>query len=163
MAIKFNIDEVLKMAVRIEQGGAAFYTRAAGLKKDAASADFLKKLAAVEKQHQAAFEAMRAELTDDEKEATAYDPWGEAELYLEAMADTHGGEGDPKAAAKLTGRESLADILTTAIGMEKDSILFYVGIKELVPAHLGGKKIDKVIKEEWGHVAILQRHLKELA
>ena len=163
MAIKFNIEEVLKMAVRIEESGAKFYTRAAGLRKDAGGVDFLKKLAAMEKQHQAAFEAMREGLTDEEKGATAYDPWGEAELYLEAMADTHGGEGDPKAAAKLTGKDSLADILTAAIGLEKGSILFYVGLKELVPAHLGGAKIEKIIHEEWGHVAVLQKHLKEQA
>ena len=48
--------------------------------------------------------------------------------YLAAMADTMGGEGSPSVADSLTGDETLEEILRTAVGLEKDSILFYLRI-----------------------------------
>jgi rubrerythrin len=157
MAITFNADEALKMAVRIEQNGAAFYRKAAEFKKDDGSSDFLIELAEMEDEHEKTFESMRAELADEEKGGNAYDPYDEAALYLGAMADSHGGEGDPGAAEKLTGDEGLDEILNIAIGLEKESILFYTGLKDMVPEHLGKEKLDDIIGEERGHVAILAK------
>ena len=162
MAMIFNADEVLQMAVTIEQNGAAFYRKAAGIKEDDASTDFLVELAEMEDGHEKTFEAMRGNLTDDEKGGNVYDPYDEGALYLEAMADTHGGEGDASAAEKLTGNESLEDILGIAIGLEKESILFYLGLKEMVPEHLGKDKLDKIISEEKDHVATLAKKRKSL-
>ena len=146
MGIKFNANEVLQMAITIEENGAAFYRKAAESKKDSASTDFLLSLADMEDGHAETFKALRAGLSDDEKGETAYDPMNEAVLYLEAMADSHGGEGDPPAAEKLTGKESLADILNIAIGLEKESILFYLGLKEMVPERLGRTRLDDIVK-----------------
>ena len=145
MGITFNADEVLKMAVTIEQNGAAFYRKAAEFKKDDASSDFLAGLADMEDEHEQTFENMRGELAGGEKGENVYDPYDEAALYLGAMADTHGGEGDISAAEKLTGDESLEDILGIAIELEKESILFYLGLKDMVPEHLGKDKLDKII------------------
>ena len=78
------------------------------------------------------------------------------------MADSHGGEGDPKAADKLSGDESLADILKIAIGLEKESILFYLGLRDMVPERLGQDKVDAIVKEERSHVATLTKELKAL-
>ena len=72
-------------------------------------------------------------------------------------------EGAPSAAAALTGRESISDVLSTAIELEKKSILFYVGLKALVPESLGADKVEAIIKEEAGHVALLSSKLKGLA
>ena len=60
---------------------------------------------------------------------------------------------------KLTGRESLEEILQTAIGLEKDSITFYLGIREMVPEKLGKDKVDRIIKEEMSHVVMLTEEL----
>jgi rubrerythrin len=78
------------------------------------------------------------------------------------MADGHGGEGDPFAAATLTGRETLGDILTLAIGLEKKSVLFYLGLRDMVPPKLGGKRIEKIIEEEKSHIAALFRERRAL-
>jgi rubrerythrin len=56
----------------------------------------------------------------------------------------------------------LEEILTTAIGLEKDSILFYVGLKDLVPPKYGQEKIDDIIRQERKHVAQLTNHRKKL-
>ena len=43
MAYVFNADEILEMAIQIEQNGAAFYRKAADLQSDASNQDFLKR------------------------------------------------------------------------------------------------------------------------
>ena len=63
---------------------------------------------------------------------------------------------------KLTGKERVEDILRMAIGLEKDSIVFYLGMKAMVPERLGRGKIDEVITEEMGHVDSLSRELETL-
>jgi len=54
------------------------------------------------------------------------------------------------------------DILQMAIGLEKDSIVFYLGMKEMVPERLGRGKIDGIIKEEMRHVNDLSREFETL-
>jgi rubrerythrin len=105
---------------------------------------------------------MRDDLSDDEKTENTYDPAGEISMYLEAMADAHGGEGAPKAADNLTGNESLSEILDIAIGLEKESILFYIGLQDMVPERLGRDKIVNIIAEERSHITTLAQKKKSL-
>jgi rubrerythrin len=53
----------------------------------------------------------------------------------------------------------LEGILKEAITAEKDSIVFYLGMKELVPETLGKKRIDAIIKEEMSHIKLLSKEL----
>jgi len=57
---------------------------------------------------------------------------------------------------------SIELILLNAIGMEKDSIVFYVGIKDLVSEKLGKNKIDNIIDEEKKHIRLLANELTAL-
>ena len=162
MAIMFNSDEILEMAIRIESNGAAFYRKAAGMQSDAENKKFLEGLAAMEDQHQKTFAEMRKALTEKDKGGKVFDPYDETSQYLASMADTLGGEGSPTAADALTGDETLEDILETAVGLEKDSILFYLGLKDLVPHKYGQEKIDEIIREEKRHVAQLAGLLRKV-
>jgi rubrerythrin len=162
MAIGFNADEVFEMAIRIESNGAAFYRKAASLQPDAKNREFLQGLAAMEDKHQEIFTEMRKTLTEKDKSGTVFDPQGEVGLYLSSMADNLGGEGSPSAADALTGKETLEDIVNTALGLEKDSILFYLGIRDIVPQKHGQDKIDGIIKEERKHVAQLTGILNKI-
>ncbi len=56
----------------------------------------------------------------------------------------------------LNGNESLSDIFKMALDKEKDSVVFYVGLKEMVASDYGKSQIDKIIKEELKHIAIIQ-------
>jgi len=162
MAFEFNVDEVLEMAIRIESNGAAFYRKAAGMQSDAKNREFLEGLAAMEDQHQKTFTEMRKTLTEKDKAGKVFDPYNEVSQYLASMADTLGGEGSPSAADALTGTETLEDILKIALGLEKDSILFYLGLKDMVPPKYGQEKIDAIIKEEKKHVAQLSGLLRKM-
>ncbi|MCG8637202.1 MAG: ferritin family protein [Desulfobacterales bacterium] len=160
-AYDFNAAEVFDMAIKIETNGAAFYRKAAQLQADGEDKEFLEALAKMEDRHKAVFEEMKTTLSAAEKKETVFDPGEELTLYLNAMADAHGGEGDPDVADTFTGRETMAEIVGIAIGLEKESILFYVGLKDMVPPKFGREKIDQIIKEETRHVAQLKGFLQK--
>ena len=64
---------------------------------------------------------------------------------------------------QLTGQETLEEILHTAIQLEQDSILFYLGIRDSVSETAGKKKVDTIITEEMGHISTLRRQLNAVA
>ncbi|MDT8379672.1 MAG: ferritin family protein [Desulfotignum sp.] len=162
MAYDFNVNEVFEMAIQIEANGANFYRKAAELQQDPDNKEFLEKLARMEDKHKATFEAMRKDLSEGEKQQTVFDPANELSMYLKAMADNHGGEGNPDVVESFTGEEPIEEIINTAIGLEKESILFYLGLKDLVPAKYGHEKLDNIIKEEKLHIAQLNGFLKKI-
>ena len=159
MGTQFSADEIFEMAEQIERNGAKFYRKAADGTGDADAKQGLLDLAVMEDDHEKTFADMRADLSGREAEATAFDPQGEAKLYLQAFAD--GNVFDPKAdhSEKLTGSESIEDILQTAIGLEKDSIIFYLGIRDAVSKKGGKSRIDDIIREEMGHITLLSKQL----
>ena len=162
MAYDFNLDEVFEMAIQIEANGAKFYRKAGELQQETDNKAFLEKLARMEDKHKTTFEAMRKEVSEKEKQETVFDPANELSMYLKAMADSHGGEGNPDVVESFTGEEPIEEIITTAIGLEKESILFYLGLKDLVPAKYGHDKLDHIIREEKLHIAQLNGFLKKL-
>ena len=161
MDYNFTADEIFEVAIRIEANGASFYRKAAATQSEGSDREFLEQLANMEDHHQLTFENMRKGLKANEKQATVFDPNQEAAQYLAAMADTHGGEGSPKAADALTGAESIQEIIDIAIGLEKESILFYLGLKDFVPPEYGQDKLDRIIREEQRHIIQLKAFQKK--
>jgi len=160
MGMPFNADEVFKMAEQIERNGVKFYRTAA--KKFPKVGELLLDLAEMEVQHEKTFARMRNELSGTEAEPLVFDPNNEAQMYLQAMADDH--VFDPKVdpVKLLAGIETPEEVLKKAIGLERDSIMFYVGIKESISLRAGKDKVDAIIKEEVGHIAILKQKLDGL-
>ena len=62
----------------------------------------------------------------------------------------------------LKGIESPEEILNTALRFEKDSIAYFLGMRELVPERLGKDKIDSIVREEISHVATIRQLIKSL-
>ena len=162
MPIAFNADEAFEMAEQIERNGAKFYREAAAKAPERQIKDMFLRLAAMEDTHLRVFQQMRTTLSDQDKGGTTFDPEGEASLYLQAMADDRGFEGMKGRNVKLTGKESTRELLEIAINAEKNSILYYVGLKEMVPTETGRDKVEAIIREEVGHAAELRRQLAAL-
>lgn len=160
MGMPFNADEVFEMAEQIERNGAKFYRAAA--EKFSQVREVLLDLATMEDEHEKTFVAMRAELSGTEVVPPVFDPDGEAQMYLRVMADDHVFNVKTDPAEQLAGKETLEDLLKTAIGLERDSIVFYVGLKEAVSSRAGKDKVETIIKEEIGHIAILTQKLEAL-
>ena len=156
MGIDFNADEVFEIAEQIERNGANFYRNVAEKVTDTNKKQFLLNLAEMEDEHEATFKSLRSKLSMDEKSQTTFDPDGDSERYLRALADTR------VFYEKDVNTTSLEEILKTAITAEKDSIVFYLGMKDVVPAHLGKNKLDGIIKEEMSHITLLSKKLLEL-
>ena len=162
MEIQFNADEIFEVAEQIERNGAKFYRQVAEKTTDARVRQLLFDLAAMENEHEKTFTSMRADMSEQEREATVFDPHGEEVLYLRAMADRRVFDVKEDPTEYLTGKETMEDILRTAIGLEKDSIIFYLGLKPVVPPRLGLSRIDDIIKEEMSHIATLSKELGAL-
>jgi rubrerythrin len=162
MDITFSADEIFEMAEQIERNAAGFYREAS---KKAAAKDVGKlfvDLAAMEDGHCQIFQEMRKKLSSEEKESTTFDPESEAIMYLQAMADSHGTEGKKGRGDKLTGDESIKEIFEIAINAEKDSVVFYTALKEMVPPGAGRDKVMEIIDEELGHLVMLKIQLNNL-
>lgn len=162
MTITFNANEILEMAEEIERNGARFYRKAAQNTSDDQAKQMLLDMADMEDRHLKTFQNMREELSNHEKEPTVFDPDNEAVLYLQAMADSRGYEGRKSPDEELSGNETTKEILEIALNSEKESVVFYFGLKNLVPQKAGRDKVEAVIIEELGHITTLLNQLKSL-
>lgn len=155
MSYNFSADEIFEMAKQIERNGVIFYNEAAGNVEGEDEKKFLLSLAKMEENHEKVFAEMQKELADKEKASQVFDPMEESVLYLRALADTR------IFFEKSSPGKEMKNILMSAIETEKDSIVFYLGMKEMVPGELGKKRVDNIIKEEMGHIRLLSRKLLE--
>ena len=70
-----------------------------------------------------------------------------------------------EAYSSMLGRCGSVAILLDLAAMEeilKGSIIFYLGMKEIVPENFGKSKIDTIIKEETSHIKLLRGKLVAL-
>jgi rubrerythrin len=156
MSFVFNADEIFEMALKIEQNGEKFYRDSAAKVADPQAVQLLLKLADMEMDHQKVFSGMRSSLSAADKKAITFDPNNEAGLYLASLANTKVFFGKDIDTSNLQG------ILKAALAAEKDSILFYLGMKDLVPENLGRSEIEEIIQEEMRHIRILGEKLSSL-
>lgn len=151
----FNAEEILDMAIQIERNGNAFYRKAA---EDVTGEDikaFLTELADMEVSHEKMFLEMKETLNDKEREDMVFDPNEETAQYLQALADSR------VFYEKEIDTSSVVDVLKEAIVAEKDSIVFYLGMKDMVPGTNGKARIDEIIREEMRHIQIITNQLKK--
>ena len=162
MSIVFSADEIFAVAEQIERNGAEYYRKAADNFSDERIKKLLIGLAAMEDGHVEIFHRMRNELSDDERKVTTFDPEGQIDEYLKVMAGGYVFKINVDPSELVKPDSSLIEVLDTAIEMEKDSIVFYLGVKEMVPERLGKDKIDALIKEEMRHLALLSREKAQI-
>lgn len=161
MSDAYNIEEVLEMACQIERNGARYYRRAADLVTDPAARALFVELAAMEEDHERTFDGLRADaatraiLLGDQDDLVAQ--------YLRALADGRVFRRDQSPADAIRPGISAREVLETAIGLEKESIAFYLGIRDSMPASPGRDRIALILREEMRHVTILSNHLVDLS
>ncbi len=156
MSFVFNADEIFEMALRIEQNGEKFYRDSAARVTDPEAIQLLLKLADMEVEHQRTFSGMRTALSAADKKAMTFDPNNESGLYLASLANTK------VFFEKDIDTSGLEGIFKAALAAEKDSIAFYLGMKDLLPTASGREKVEDVIREEMRHIRILGERLTAL-
>lgn len=144
----FSAPEVVEMGIQIEKNGRDFYSGAIALIKSDKPKDIFTYLAGEEEKHIMTFEAMLLDVKKYEP-SEAYP--GEYFAYLKALAKGYvfTKEGKGKEIAKNV--KSQDNAIELGIGFEKDSILFYQGMKQIVleDEH---EVIQKLIEQEQKHL-----------
>ncbi len=157
MSFDFSADEVFEMAEQLEQNGANFYRASAAGITDEENKKVLLSLAAMEDEHEKIFAEMRTSLTAAQKESNTFDPEEETLAYLKALVDTR------VFFKKEIDTTSMKEILKAALVAEKDSIVFFMGLKDLVPDNLGKNRLEDIIKEEMSHIKLIGNMLANIA
>lgn len=163
MIVNMNAFEIFEIAERIERNGAMFYRKAAEIFFDNVNLrKMLLEIAEMEDDHERTFAKMRRQLTSESRRLMLFDTLEEIDDYLKTMADKHVFDLSVDINDKLAGNKTVREILQMAIDSEKDSVVFYVGLKNLVSATAGRDKIDLIIAEEMKHIAMFSRQLTML-
>ena len=158
MGILFSGKELVNVGIGIERNGAAFYESLADCAKEASAKDLYRQLADKERDHIRTFEGMLSSVGDYQPPEQFTE---EYEAYVKALVDSLIFT-DEKQACDLAQRIGTDDeALRTAITAEKDSILFYLEMRDLVRSserHV----VDSLIAEEKSHLRELTRVRKGL-
>lgn len=160
MKIYFNADEIFEMAEEIERQGTKFYAKAASLFKEPDIRQMLSGLSAMEIGHEKTFASIRAKIPSDTYKGS--DPDELAAAYIRTFTEGKVFNAKKDLSATLTDKTTLKNILNMAIDSEKNSIVFYTGIKRAVPEALGKDILDQIITEEMKHIVMLADKLSTL-
>jgi rubrerythrin len=155
MANLFRANDAALAAVEIETRGEKFYRRLAEKADDVGTRRLFEHLADEETKHKAHFEALYERLGQVQLPAGA----NEAEFtkYMGALIDTHTlfRESDSSLMENVKSRK---DAIMKAMIFEKESILFFMEMREMVPER-EKKFIDECIEEERNHLRQLNEML----
>jgi rubrerythrin len=162
MAIAYTADEIFNIGLDIEKNGRKFYEAAARAASDASVKAFFERLAKWEIEHEKLFTVLQSGLSGQAKEPVSYDPSGELGLYLKAAADTHIFKADADIPALAKQCKTEKEALSMALTFEKDSVVLYSTMLNLVPEHLGKKDVQKILNEELKHVSIISEEMGKL-
>lgn len=155
----FTASEALDIAMRLERNGQAFYEATARKIEDAEVKELLLTLAGWEQRHYETFQKLADRLKLGEPPLLSGPYWQEYELYIQAALGSAMFYGPDKAAAMADQVESVEQALRMALGLEKDSLLFYYDLREMMPEAERGA-VDEIIREEKGHATRLARLLR---
>ena len=156
MNVTLNALEVYEIAGQIEKNGAGFYKRAAEIFDEPVVHKIFLRLADWELKHEKIFAGMKkqySELNPDAKALKSEQTLPEAKV----MAGLAVFGIRPNPADELSGKEGLSDVLRRAVEKEKDSIVFYSGLKDFAFDDSTKDKIDEIIREELRHIKILSK------
>ena len=151
--IPFSAEETLKIAIQIEENGKEFYEGMLGEIDDPDIADVFRDLATQEVNHKETFQEMLGEAEAEGGEDLNSLLYGKLEdTYLRALADSKIFTPANENISAVKAADSRDELLTVAISLEKDTILYYYEILEGAKTKEDRKLIKQVIEEEKTHV-----------
>jgi rubrerythrin len=161
MVMTYTADEIYEIAEQIERNAAEFYSEAAERCPNDETCKLLLDMSATEHKHLETFQNMREKLSE-EAGLSIFDPFGRSAMYLQAIADARSWEGRINPMQVFTGNETAKEIIEIAVESEKEMVVFYAGLKDLVYFKAGKDKVEEIILEELGHISALLKKLKSL-
>ncbi|SDB14094.1 Rubrerythrin [Desulfonatronum thiosulfatophilum] len=156
MAVFFQAAEIAAAAVNIERQGQVFYSNAANAATNPDAKDFFLYFAKEEARHEDIFQQLKDRL--GKIELPAWSTNEEYGMYLQALIDSHS-IFSPDLQKRLAEAGNENEAIRLAMGFEKDTILFFMEMRELVPDS-EKKFVQQCIDEERSHLRQLSSMLK---
>jgi len=153
MSISFSANEFINIAIGIERRGIVFYDIMTKSTESDAAREMFQRLGDMERQHIKTFESM---LQDPGSEQPTESYLGEYAAYLQALVDSAVFTDDMITSELATQADSDIEAMELAISAEKDSILFYYEMRDIMPRK-AQPTVDRILAEEKSHLEQLTR------
>jgi rubrerythrin len=151
----YSIGEVLEQAIQTEKLGYELYIEMARrFEKDEQLKKLFETLAAKEHEHEKTFVSMK-----DTVGTGKVENWEEASRYLRAIVESEFFLGKNKSLPSLDHLKNIDDAVKYAIGFEKETLLYYLGLRDLVKEK---DMVNRLIKEEKSHLVWLGDYRKKI-
>jgi rubrerythrin len=147
---------VLRWAMEIEESGKAFYEAVAAKAQDREAKLVLQDLAYQEERHYRTFQNMLDKVPEADVETDS----AEYQRYLQTALDKALLGGPERGLALAQQATNEAEALQAAIAFEKDTLLFFYDLRDMVPASQR-ETISAIIEQEKSHVKQLSRVLAD--
>ncbi|MEW5745903.1 MAG: ferritin family protein [Nitrospirota bacterium] len=142
---RFTISEVLEQAVQTEKLGYQFYTAMTErFKKDEGLAKLFGTLAEKEVRHEKTYRELMGMVGDAVPEG-----WDEVAQYLRAIIESEFFLGKNKSLPSMEHIKSVRDAVDFAIGFEKETLLYFYGVRDAVKEK---ELVEEIINEEKSHI-----------
>ena len=158
MSIVFSGNELIDIAIGIEKQGIVFYDVMARSTEQPIARDLFIHLAEAERDHAETFRSM---LSAVEKYTPPEDKIREYGDYVNALVKNAVFTDEMATNELATHLDSEIEAVDIGISAEKDSILFYYYMKEVLP-QAGLSVLDKILNEEKQHLSQLNELKKNL-
>jgi rubrerythrin len=150
--------EALKWAMEIEKNGEVFYNQVAAKSADAEVKALCEDLAAQERGHYRVFQQMLERVRSDPDLSSVGVQYDEYQTYLQVALDQALFAGPDKGLTLARQAQDRETALRAAMGFEKDTLLFFYDLREMVSEAERGT-ISDVILEEKSHLRRLAKML----
>jgi rubrerythrin len=148
MAVFFTGKELIEIAIGIEKNGAAYYETLVDCAQSTNIKAVYKELAEIERDHIVLFQEMLGSVADYQPPETYTD---EYRAYFEALVDSLIFTDEKFACSLAKDMSSDEEAIQTALRVEKDSILFYTEMRDLV-RHSDRDVVNEIIMKKKSHV-----------
>jgi len=151
----YSVREVVEQAVQTEKLGYDFYQRMTKkFENDGKLKELFDSLATKEKHHEKVFTDLLAKVKDQD-----IDNPEEFSAYLRSIVESEFFLGKNKSLPSLEHLTSVADAVKFAIGFERETLLYFYSLKEIVKEK---DIVNEIIEEEKSHVRWLTEYMKTL-
>ncbi len=147
----FAGSEVVDLAIQVERNGRDFYNAVAASAKKDKPRQLFQYLAQEEERHIAAFQKLIEKVQKYDPPAVYADDYL---AYMNALASEHIFTREGQGAAQARNASTDLDAVNLGIKFESDSIIFYEGMKQMVPAY-DHAAVNEIIEQEKSHLVKL--------
>lgn len=157
MATNLSLEDLFRVAERVERRASQFHRHAADLCPDGVGRTMLASLAAMEEEHEHIFAAIRQSMPEA-KSRRSLSPKAAARVRI--VFDVLLGGLMQDLRTRFRGMTSSEDILREAIAFEKDTIVFLAQLGDTLENPAERKKVQTILREELSHVFLLSARLR---